>query len=107
METADSPVYAPPMIVIYVQKSWLDTIGDTADLLLTLAEKNDCVSILAMEQKLDSDSTFVHARLTRKDAGEGDAWFIPSSIPTRLVEGIFNMTRKETKRFGFSGPSKK
>ncbi len=100
-------MYAAPVVVIYVQKSWLDTIGDTADLLLTLAEKNDCVSLLAAEEKLDSDSTFVHARLARKDEGEGGAWFIPSSIPTRLVSGMFNMTKKETRRFGFSGPSKK
>lgn len=87
------------MIVIFVQKSWVDTIGDVADLLLFRGEQNGYVSILA--GKAVAGYPFVEAQLARKDITEHGKVFIPSNIPSNLVSGIFDLTETETSKFGF------
>ena len=92
------------MIVIFVQKSWVDTIGDVADLLLIRGEQNGYVSVLA--GKAVAGYPFVEAQLARKEVTESGKVFIPSSIPTNLVSGIFDVTEIETSKFGFHQPNK-
>jgi hypothetical protein len=87
------------MNVIFVQKSWLETIGDVANCLLIREEQNNCISLLA--GKYDLNPPFVDAHLARKDIGEDGECFIPAMIPMNFVSGIFDMTKKETSKYGF------
>jgi hypothetical protein len=90
------------MVVIYVRKDWLSTIGDTADLLLVRGTANDYVSFLA-DPTVRVDHPFVEAKIARKDVSQGE-YFVPSKIPVGLVSGIFDLTMKETSKYGFHGP---
>jgi hypothetical protein len=93
------------MIVIYVKKEWLETIGEAADLLLIRAEQNNYVSILAWG--VVRGFPFVEARLASKSAMESGEYLVPSSIPTHLVSGIFDLTAGEAERLGFHQPKKR
>jgi hypothetical protein len=48
----------------------------------------------------------VDALLARKDLTEDGECFIPSMIPSGLVSGIFDMTKKETSKYGFHETNK-
>jgi hypothetical protein len=92
---------AAGMIVIYIKKSWLDTIGDTAKLLRVREESNDHVSILAANKRMDANFPFVEAYLAREEVTENGEVFILSRIPVGVVTGIFDLTKKETSKYGF------
>jgi hypothetical protein len=87
------------MIVIFVQKSWIETIGDVADLILIRDKQKGYVSLLA--GKYDVNPPFINAHLARKDVADDDECFIPAVIPANCVSGIFDLTRKETTKYGF------
>jgi len=89
------------MILIYVHKSWLGTIGKVADLLAVMEPHHEHVSMLAASAEVNFP--FVEAKLVRRDAFAGK-WLLPSSIPVNLVSGIFDMTRAEAEKFGFQPP---
>ncbi len=88
------------MNVIYIQKSWLNTIGDIKDMILVRSEDENYISVLASEKKLTASYPFVEANLIRKV--EYDEPFLPAKIPFSIISGIFDLTRKETEsKFGF------
>ncbi|PYU50437.1 MAG: hypothetical protein DMG48_14085 [Acidobacteria bacterium] len=94
------------MIVIYIQKNWLDTIGDVKNMILVRSEDENYISVLAMEKKLTAGYPFVEANLIRKM--DDDEPFLPAKIPFSLISGIFDLTKKETEsRFGFVTAKKK
>lgn len=94
------------MNVIYIQKSWLDTIGDTKNVILVRPENENYISVLAMEKKLTAGYPFVEANLIRKT--EEEEPFLPAKIPFSLVSGIFDFTKKETEsKFGFVAAKKR
>jgi hypothetical protein len=90
------------MIVIFVQKSWLGTIGDVAELLLIEQHPNDYISVLAGPTVVNFP--FVEAELARKTVTEQGEIFLPAKIPVGMVSGIFDLTQGETKKFGFHPP---
>ncbi|MGA8223035.1 MAG: hypothetical protein WB780_15410 [Candidatus Acidiferrales bacterium] len=92
------------MVVIYIQKSWLGTIGEVADLLLTQEHPNDYISVLAGPTVVSFP--FVDAELARKVATEKGEYFVPARIPATLISGIFDLTQGETKKFGFHPPER-
>ncbi len=94
------------MVVIYIQKNWLDTIGDIKDMILVRSEDENYISVLAMEKKLTVGYPFVEANLIRKM--DDDEPFVPAKIPFSLVSGIFDLTKKEMQsKFGFVTPKKR
>jgi len=94
------------VIVIYIQKNWLDTIGDVKNMILVRSEDENYISVLAMEKKLTAGYPFVEANLIRKM--DDDEPFLPAKIPFSLISGIFDLTKKETEsRFGFVTAKKK
>jgi len=94
------------MVVIYIQKSWLDTIGDIKDMILVRSEDENYISVLASEKKLTAVYPFVEANLIRKM--EYDEPVLSAKIPFSLVSGIFDLTKKETQsKFGFVTPKKR
>jgi len=94
------------MNVIYIQKSWLNTIGDIKDMILVRSEDENYISVLASEKKLTASYPFVEANLIRKV--EYDEPLLPAKIPFSFISGIFDLTRKETEnKFGFITPKKK
>jgi hypothetical protein len=95
-------VYDPSVIVIYLQQSWLKTIGEVADLILIQQHPNDFVSVLAGPTVVSFP--FVEAELARKTVTEKGECFLPARIPVAVVSGIFDLTQGETKKFGFHPP---
>jgi hypothetical protein len=94
------------MVVIYIEKKWLNTIGDIKDLLLIRSEEENYISVLAAEKKLTVGFSFVEADLIRKE--EDEEPLLPAKIPSSLVSGIFDLTKEETQsKFGFVGRKKK
>jgi len=94
------------MNVIYIQRNWLDTIGDIKDMIMVRSEDQNYISVLAMEKKLTVGFPFVEANLIRKS--DADELILPAKIPSSLISGIFDLTRKETEsKFGFVSPKKK
>ncbi len=88
------------MVVIYIQKNWLDTIGDIKDMILVRSEDENYISVLASEKKLTAGYPFVEANLIRKM--EYDEPVLAAKIPFSLISGIFDLTKKETQsKFGF------
>ena len=92
------------MIAIYIQNSWLKTIGQIADLLLIHQHPNDCFSVLAGPTVITFP--FVDAELVRKTATQTGELFLPARIPVGMVSGIFDLTEGETKKLGFHLPEK-
>jgi hypothetical protein len=92
------------MIVIYVKEEWLDTIGETADLLLVVKGKNGYVSLLAEPKKLATDSPFVYAHLARKLGHDDDKPYVLAMIPVGVISGMFDLTKKEANKLGFETP---
>ncbi len=87
------------MVAIYVHRDWLKTIGDVADLLLTIEHEGDYVSFLAV--KIEVNYPFVEAKVARKEILETHDVFLPAKIPVAAVTGIFDLTRKEASKYGF------
>jgi len=84
------------MVVIFVQKAWLETIGDMAGELIIRSETANAIALFAGRVKINYP--FVEAELVRK--GEGKA-FIPSHIPSAVITEMFDMTESEAESFGF------
>jgi hypothetical protein len=86
------------MIAICVQRNWLNTIGNTKDLLWVREETagvSEYVSLLA--GKTTVGLSFVETQLVGRGATESDELFLPAHIPTAVVSGIFDLTRGEAK----------
>lgn len=93
------------MFAIYVQRSWLNTIGDIANIIAVYEQTGDCVSVLAGSAAVNYP--FVEAKLARKQPTEkGDA-FLPAQIPVAVVSGIFNLTSGEVSKYGFHPAERK
>jgi len=76
------------------------------DMIMVRSEDQNYISVLAMEKKLTVGFPFVEANLIRKS--DADELILPAKIPSSLISGIFDLTRKETEsKFGFVGPKKK
>ena len=52
------------MFAIYVQRSWLNTVGDIAGLILVREQAGDCVSLLAGSATVNFP--FVEAKLAKE-----------------------------------------
>jgi hypothetical protein len=73
------------MNVIYIEKKWLDMIGDIKDILLIGSEDGDYISVLAMEKRLEITFPFVEANLIRKLDTDDEEYFLPAKIPVLQV----------------------
>lgn len=94
------------MVVIYIEKKWLDAIGDIKDMILVRSEDENYISVLASEKKLTASFPFVEAYLVRNF--DSDEPLLSAKIPSSLVSGIFDLTRKETEsKFGFVAHKKR
>jgi hypothetical protein len=90
------------MNVIYIEKKWLDMIGDIKDILLIGSEDGDYISVLAMEKRLEITFPFVEANLIRKLDTDDEEYFLPAKIPVLHISGIFDLTRREAEnKYGF------
>lgn len=56
------------MVAIYVQRTWLKTISDVANLLLVVEDEGEYVSFLA--GKVEVNFPFVEAKVARKEVDE-------------------------------------
>ena len=67
------------MHVIYIDKKWLDTIGDIKDMILIRSEDGDYFSVLAMEKNMNLSYPFMEAQLIRqmKDGLTTSTFFPP------------------------------
>jgi len=94
------------MNVIYIDKKWLDTIGDIKDLLLIRSEDGDFISVLATEKNLNITFPFVETNLIRKL--EEEEYLLPAKIPVSFISGIFDLTKREAEsKYGFVAHKKK
>ena len=90
------------MKVIYIEKKWLEMIGDVKDILLIRSEDGDYISVLAQEKKMEINFPFVEANLIRKLDTDDDEYLLPAKIPVSLISGIFDLTRTEAEnKYGF------
>ena len=88
------------MVAIYVQRTWLKTIGDVAGLLLVVEHEGDYVSFLA--GKIEVNYPFVEAKIARRQIEDTHDVFLPAKIPVGVISGIFDLTRKEAaSKYGF------
>ena len=87
------------MVAIYVQKTWLKTIGDVAELLLVRDHEGAYVSFLA--GKIEVNYPFIEAKVARKKFDGNEDVFMPAKIPVGVISGIFDLTRKEASKYGF------
>jgi len=87
------------VVEIYVQRSWLKTIGSVAELLLTVEHEGEYISFLA--GKIEINFPFVECKVARKEVNETHDVFLPAKIPVNVVSGIFDLTRKEASKYGF------
>jgi hypothetical protein len=81
------------MVAIYVQRTWLKTIGDVADLLLTVEHDGEHISFLAA--KIEVNFPFLEAEIAKKEVTGTHDVFLPALIPVNVVSGIFDLTKKE------------
>ncbi len=82
------------MIVIYVQKSWLAEIGDSAGHFFVEVQENDCVKLLAASTEIDHP--FLVAQLARTNVtSRNETFLLTAHIPLNLVRGIFDLTEAE------------
>jgi hypothetical protein len=86
------------MVAIYVQKSWLESIPDVANLIL-FRDAGEYFALLA--GKTDIDAPFVVTKLARRQMTEKGQAFMPCKIPAQFVVGIFDLTQKEESVYGF------
>jgi hypothetical protein len=86
------------MVAIYVQKSWLESIPDVANLVL-FRDAGEYFALLA--GKTDIDAPFVVTKLARRKTAEKGQAFIPCKIPAQFVIGVFDLTVKEESVYGF------
>jgi hypothetical protein len=93
------------MLAIYVQKSWLSSIGDIAQLVVLREEADDVVSLVAGPVRVNFP--FVEAELARREVTEKGDVFISAKIPTAVITGIFDLTVGEAKKLGFHPPDAK
>ena len=93
------------MIGIYIQKSWLDTIGDMKDVFFFREKANNHIMVIA--GKVQVNYPFLEAKLARKQATDSGEVFLAARIPTGLVSGTFDLTEGETSEYGFVPPKKK
>lgn len=87
------------MVVLYVQKSWIDQIGDMAKLLHFRSESDTCVSLLG--GNIITGYPLVQVELVGKLDESRNSAFIPSYIPASLILGIFDLAESEA-RFDFA-----
>ena len=87
------------MVVLYVQKSWIDQIGEMAKLLHFRSESHTCVSPLGAN--ITTGYPLVQVALVGKLDESSRSTFIPSDIPASLILGMFDLTESET-RFDFA-----
>ena len=87
------------MVAIYMQRTWLKTIGDVAALLMVLEHEGEYVSFLA--GKIEVNYPFIEAKVARKKFDENEDVFLPAKIPVGVISGIFDLTRKEASKYGF------
>jgi hypothetical protein len=92
--------------VIYIQKTWLASIGDVAKEFLVREESDTYVSLLAGNVNVKAGSLFVEAQIVTKTDDEKRV-VIPSHIPASVIIGIFDLTLAgEPEAYGFqSGKS--
>jgi len=93
------------MVAIFVQRTWLKTIGDVASLFLTVEHEGEYVSFLA--GKIEVNYPFVEAQIARKEVSESSGVFLPAKIPVAVISGIFDLTRNEESKYGFTEHKKK
>jgi hypothetical protein len=96
------------MVVIFVQKSWIDGIGDMAKLLHFRSEGENCLSLLAAENTIKLNYPFVQAQIIANlsDPPLTKAAF-PVFIPTSAIIGMFDLTESEVQAYGFQPPKAK
>ena len=91
------------MIAIYVTKSWVEGIGNAADLIVVGSDGEHRI-VMAAEKNLDISGAFVEADALRHPStlAKGKKPFIPVKIPTGEVSAIFDFTEADAKRIGFA-----
>lgn len=92
------------MVVIYVQKSWIDLIGEMAKRLHFHSEGDACVALVG--RKIDVVRPFVYAEIVAAANEENRKGVIPVHIPASFIVGMFDLTETE-EAYGFSRPTKK
>jgi hypothetical protein len=95
------------MTVIFIQKSWLSTIGKgIADLFFSQDLSNDHISVVA--ESAEAAYPFLEAKLLRKKPGKSGELFLRAKIPIHLVSGTFDIGEEEaTREYGFVPLEKK
>lgn len=87
------------MLVLYVQKCWIDQIGDMAKLLHFRSESDTSVSLLG--GNITTGYPLVRVELVGQLDESSSSAFIPSYIPASLILGMFDLTESEA-RFDFA-----
>jgi hypothetical protein len=87
------------MVVLYVQRSWIDQIGDMAKLLHFRSESDTCVSLLGVN--ITTGYPLVQVELVGKLDESNRSTFIPTYIPASLILAMFDLTQSEA-RFHFA-----
>jgi hypothetical protein len=94
------------MLGIYVTKTWVQTIGNAADLILIEGRQlsGDYVILLASERNLNFAGNFVAADLCRHPSTDSERGsdFVHAKIPAGVIAAIFDFTEAESKKVGFN-----
>jgi len=94
------------MTIVFIQKSWLSTIGKGVKELFFFKEFNDHISAIA--ESAEATYPFLEAKLLRRKPAKSGEFFIRARIPLHLVSGTLDMSEEETTReYGFVPPKKK
>lgn len=86
---------------IYVNKKWLESIGDAAHLIVVHTNlKGDYALMMAEKKNLIVSSEFVDADVCRMpETGNGKSGaLIAIKIPTSAIAAIFDLTEEDSKK---------
>ncbi len=93
------------MLLICVEKTWLKSFGDLADLFVIHEHLGEYVGLLASEASVSFP--FVEAKLARRKVAENENAFLSAQLPAAVISGIFNLTSAELGERGFPVANKK
>jgi hypothetical protein len=94
------------VIAVYVQRSWLQELGEIGESLVSWREAtmpDHLMLLLAAEVHINFP--FVEAKLVRLEKSDS-GHFVSANIPADAVRGFFDLTRAQEKKYGFTRPKK-
>ena len=90
------------MTIVFVDKKWLDTIGDVRDRLVFREYPTHPTHIALLALRAKNAFPFVEAEVGNKMVSD-ERPFLPTYIPHSLVSAMFDVTNEQAQALGFGG----